>query len=214
MKTLKIYTLLTLASVALAPIYTKLAIADELLNPHEGGYLGATSGISGKGANIERNPAPGRFSLGSNSAGFGIVGGYNWMFSERFLIGLEGDVGFAGGDTTKSDPTLGSVTTAGNFIGSIRGRAGVAWESALFYGTAGLAFSDISTRPTSASKKNEFRAGVVFGGGIEYALNEDWTARLEGLVYSFGDDETKYTGSARKADMGVATIRLGILKRF
>jgi len=214
MKILKIYTMVTLTSVALAPLYTKLAIADELLSPHEGYYLGATLGINGKGAGIERNPAPGRFSLGNNSAGFGIVGGRNWIFSDRFLIGLEADIGFAGGDVTKVDPTLGSVTTTGKFVGSVRARAGVAWDSALLYGTAGLAFSDISTRPTSASKKNEFRVGVVFGGGIEYAFNDEWSARLEGLVYGFSDDKTQYAGSVRKTDMGIATIRLGILKRF
>lgn len=214
MNILKIYTIVTLTSVVLSPFYTRLAIADELLNPHQGAYLGATLGISGQGASIERNPTPGTFDLNSKSAGFGIVGGYNWIFSDRFMLGIEGDIGSAGGDVTKLDATLGSVKNSGKFVGSIRGRAGVTWNSALFYSTAGLAFSDISTRPAGTLKKKETRAGVVFGAGMDYAINDEWTARLEGLVYGFGDDKTLYAGTARKTDMGIATIRLGILKRF
>ena len=214
MKILKIYTIATLTSVVLSPIYTRIAVADELLNPHQGLYLGATIGANGKGASIERSPTAGKFDLNSNSVGFGVVGGYNWIFSDRFMLGIEGDLGSAGGNVSKFDTTLGSVKTSGNFVGSIRARAGVTWDSALFYGTAGLAFSDIATRPAGASKKKETRAGFVFGGGMEYAINDEWSARLEGLVYGFGDDKTKFAGTARETAMGVATIRLGILKRF
>ncbi len=214
MKILKIYTIAALASVVLAPLYTNIALAQEFLNPHEGSYLGATFGANSKGASIKRNPSPGRFEVEENSAGFGIVGGYNWIFNDRFMLGIEGDFGTAGGNFTKSDAILGSITTTGKFVGSIRGRAGVAWDSALFYGTAGLAFSDMTVRPTGAAKKNELRAGIAFGVGMEYAMNDDWSARVEGLVYGFGNDKTKFAGLARETGVGVATIRLGILKRF
>jgi len=200
--------------MALAPIYTKLAIADEATSLHGGAYLGITAGVISKGTSISRNPAAGRFEPVQGNANFGVVGGYNWILKDRFMLGLEADIATAGSNFTKTDATLGAVKTSANFVGSLRGRAGITWNSALFYGTAGLAFSDINARPAGVSSKNDFRAGIVAGLGIEYAINHDWSARAEGLVYGFGDDSTVFAGSKRKSELGFATIRLGLTKKF
>jgi len=214
MNQIKIFTIATLTSIVLAPIYTRLAAAGETDLPHGGAYIGMTAGFSSKNASIDRSPASGEFDLFKNSAGFGVVGGYNWIFSDRFILGLEADLVTAGSDATKTDVTFGAVETSGNFVGSIRARAGVSWNSALFYATAGLAFSDIATKPAGISSSNVLRTGLVFGAGIEYALNDDWSARLEGLAYNFQDEKTKFAAVERDTAMGLATIRLGVLKRF
>ncbi len=214
MNQIKIFTIATLTSIVFAPIYTRLAVAGENDLPHGGAYLGITAGISSKGASIDRSPATGEFDLYNNSLSFGVVGGYNWIFNDRFVLGLEADLVSAGGDAKKTDVTFGAVKTSGNFVGSIRARGGVSWNSALFYGTAGLAISDIATKPVGTSNSKDFRTGLVFGVGFEYALNDDWSARLEGLAYSFQDEKTKFAAVERDTAMGLATIRLGILKRF
>jgi outer membrane immunogenic protein len=214
MRILNAFTISTLASIALAPIYTKLAIAEEAKLLHGGAYVGITAGVISKGASIKRNPAPGRFELVNTNASFGVVGGYNWVFKDRYMLGLEADLSTAGSGFSKTDATLGAVKTSANFVGSLRGRAGVTWNSALFYGTVGLAFSDISTTPAGVSSKGDFKVGLVAGLGIEYAINYDWSARLEGLVYSFGNDSTVFAGTKRNTDMGFTTIRLGLTKKF
>lgn len=126
----------------------------------------------------------------------GFVGGaqigYNYQIGS-FVIGLETDIQWADTDSEEEVRFVPAGVT-GTFIpgefdndlsdwfGTVRARAGVAFDRVLIYATGGLAYSDDST-------------GWVVGGGVEWALPVNWfgssavTFGLEGLWLSFDDDD-------------------------
>jgi outer membrane immunogenic protein len=82
------------------------------------------------------------------------------------------------------------ATSSASVQGSIRGRIGIAWDRALFYGTGGVAFSSFNTSitdtagfftgvPGTFANFANTRAGWTAGGGIEYAVTNNWWVRAE-----------------------------------
>jgi outer membrane immunogenic protein len=139
---------------------------------------------------------------GSNDNGVtgGAHVGYNLQFAQ-FVFGLEGDVdgsSFNGG--ASGGPV--SYTTREPIEGSVRGRVGFAWDRVLFYGTGGVAFGDFTDTYTGAAgfdSLSQTRVGWTAGGGVEYALDNNWSVRAEyrytdfghfndGLIYSIPGD--------------------------
>ena len=95
--------------------------------------------------------------------------------------------------------TPGSITSTSqaNIQGSIRGRLGIAWDRALIYGTAGVAFTGLNTTivdttgfftgvPGTNVTFSNTRAGWTAGGGIEYAVTDNWWVRAEYRYSNFG----------------------------
>jgi outer membrane immunogenic protein len=136
--------------------------------------------------------------------------GYNWQRG-TWVFGLEGD--FQG---TGQRGTSTICLTAGCPIGSIfgsasyklpwfatgRGRVGVTWDRALFYVTGGLAVAEVETDyagglgggPIATMTTNPTRLGYAVGGGVEGALGNNWTAKLEALYMDFGSFDTAFAG--------------------
>ncbi len=96
------------------------------------------------------------------------------------------------GDT----PGSFTATSRADIQGSIRGRVGIAWDRALLYATGGVAFSGfnnsitdttgfVAPAGTSASFSNT-RVGWTVGGGIEYAITNNWSVRAEYRYSDFG----------------------------
>ncbi|MGO9006473.1 MAG: outer membrane protein [Beijerinckiaceae bacterium] len=123
----------------------------------------------------------------------GVVGGahlgYNYQFSQ-FVVGLEGDI--EGSSYNGSGPSLSGAytfTTREPVEGSIRGRVGVAWDRALVYATGGAAFGDFRhtyTGPLGFDSLSTTRIGWTVGGGVEYAVTNDWSVRAEYRYTDFG----------------------------
>ena len=89
--------------------------------------------------------------------------GYNWQ-NGGLVYGAEGDISF--GDDT---------------VGTIRGRLGLANQSWLFFGTAGLAI-------------DENDEGLVAGGGLEYKVADNTSLGVEALYYDLDDSFTVIRG--------------------
>jgi len=121
----------------------------------------------------------------------GVVGGahigYNYQVSQ-LVFGLEGDVdgtGYNGGNATGAL----AYTTNEYVEASIRGRVGFAWDRVLFYGTGGAAFGDFNntyTGPGGVDSVWDTRVGWTAGGGIEYAVTDNWSLRAEYRYTDFG----------------------------
>ena len=111
--------------------------------------------------------------------GFGGSGG---------IIGLEGDVD--GTTAHKVYPLLGASQGVFNTIqGSIRGRIGFAYDRVLFYATGGAAFGEFKNSTSFAGftdLTDTTRVGYTVGGGIEYAITNNWSARVEYRYSDFG----------------------------
>jgi outer membrane immunogenic protein len=179
----------------------------------QGAYIGVGLDITGQATTIDKLGNFGQVEVTNDDVAPAIYGGYNFQ-SGPWVFGIEGDWSFQGSKTKKSDPTLGTVqVTAGN-VGSLRGRAGYAFNDWLVYGTAGVAFLDREISATAGGKQSDWRTGFVIGLGAEYAFSPNWTARAEALAYGFGDEDVALGGVKRNVADGVGTIRLGVARKF
>ncbi len=186
-----------------------------------GFYLGANFG-GGWGHELHElfNGFPGNSEGTFTHDPQGVIGGgqigYNWQFAPWFawgtgtVLGIEAD--FQGsGQTSKldgafTDPIFGPVTFSGGvedkleWFGTVRGRAGIAFDRVLWYGTGGWAFgkaklddgtltSSNAGGPiagTTFNTSNSMDGGWTVGGGVEWAFLDHWSAKVEYLYIDFG----------------------------
>jgi outer membrane immunogenic protein len=111
------------------------------------------------------------------SSGFkgGGYAGYNFQINPNWVVGVEGDI-------------LGSTQRTNSWDSSVRGRLGYAYDRYLFYGTGGVAFGDVKNGGASST-----RTGWTLGAGVEAALTNNMTARVE---YRYTDLGTANVGGS------------------
>jgi outer membrane immunogenic protein len=80
-----------------------------------------------------------------------------------------------------------------NYLASIDGRLGIAFDRVLFYGIGGVAFTNTKFTALGANYTGN-STGYDVGGGIEYAFLPNWTVRAEYRYYDFG--RTAFTPAA------------------
>jgi len=135
----------------------------------------------------------------------GGTAGYNWQFSNRFVVGLEADWDWANikGSVPCPNPTY-SCQSKVRDIGTFRGRLGVTpWDRALLYATGGLAWGGVNIQTTNLAGilqpctvsggatsvtcgTTSERAGWTIGAGVEYAFWNAWSLKAEWLHYDLG----------------------------
>jgi outer membrane immunogenic protein len=180
----------------------------------QGAYLGATAG--GSFGKFETDGS----SSSLDHKGFALAGhaGYNFQAS-NIVFGIEGDIGTNLGETNllkfSGSGISGSVDLTTPFIGSIRGRVGVAAGSALIYGTGGFAFGKAKIEATASAggasasaEVTDNMRGYVFGGGVEYKFSQNMSGRVEALRYGFKDV------LADGVDYKTTTVRAGLTYHF
>jgi outer membrane immunogenic protein len=140
---------------------------------------------------------------GGNSARFigGGQAGVNWQINQ-FVLGVEGDgQALVGGNNNNNNNNFGGSGSNGNnvgFLGTVRGRAGIALDRFLVYGTGGVAFGSNSWPNTilgtvggvptffTANNRNNLRVGYAAGAGVEYAFTPNWSVKVEYLFTDLG----------------------------
>ncbi len=165
-------------------------------------YIGGQVGYAWGTSNGNFRDNFGDFST-FNVNNSGVIGGahvgYNLQLSQ-FVVGLEGSVD----GSSLSKTATGFVSANGVFPGfappvsihsnvgvqgSVRGRIGYAWDRVLIYATGGVAFagvdSNIST-PLGFDSASSTRVGWTVGGGLEYAITNNWSIRAEYRYSDFG----------------------------
>jgi len=131
---------------------------------------------------------------------FGMVGigaGYNYQFGHT-VLGIEGDYNWANVDKTKAF-ALGSGTTGTtqfrmSEFATLRARGGLALDRTLIYATAGVAFGHIQNTTTLPggffqASEDKWKTGLAVGGGVEFALAQNWTLKGEYLLMQFQNSE-------------------------
>jgi outer membrane immunogenic protein len=181
--------------------------------PYENPYYGqnATAGVyDWTGFYVGAHAGGGWGSAGSTDlwgyAG-GIQGGYA-MQQGQFVMGLEGDIGFAGIDGSK-----GAIDASIDSLGSARVRVGVALDQFLLYGTGGFGFGDVEVSDP-ISRDDQWRLGWVLGIGAEAQLSRNWTARVEAFHYDLGSASYVIATGARRIDVDANVVRAGVNYRF
>jgi outer membrane immunogenic protein len=171
-------------------------------------YIGAQAGYEFGRSNAFATNAVTGVGLAGNSANpNGVIGGghIGYNFSTQSIpvlsglgpfggaggvIGVEGDVD---GSNYRSNYLLGGIanTTREDIQGSIRGRLGIAVDRALFYATGGVAFGDLrnnylNTLTGLTDSYSHTRVGYTVGGGIEYAITNNFSLRAEYRYTDYG----------------------------
>jgi len=232
-------TLIALATPAFAadpsgPSSLPAAVADP-------GWAGCYLGIDGGGdwgrASITAVTAPKSANIGIPITNdFGLKGilvggtfGCNYQV-KNWVLGAEGDLSWTNKTGTAHDiPPF--TTTATNqvqerWIDTARGRIGYAWERALFYGTAGAAFAsasdDVCTINHQCVGASRTRTGWVAGGGLESALSDRLSLKLEYLHSDLGARNYidppvvlgRQTFETRSIHLTDNIVRIGLNYRF
>jgi outer membrane immunogenic protein len=203
------------------------AIADVVVAPvfsWTGFYIGAHLGYGTSSVNYLIDPGAGNnsFSRSANGLLGGAQIGYNYQIN-NFVLGIEADYSFAGLRTGNYACTIGQAATCNarvNGLGSVRGRAGVAVDRALLYLTAGLGVGSFrygrafDVPPPAITGASSTRAGLVVGGGAEFAVTQNVTIRGEYLYYHFNNPTfaigTLSDAFTTRVQSNVHTFRVGV----
>lgn len=171
------------ADLSLAPIYkAPPAAAPSPAYNWSGFYLGVNGG-GGWGHSYWQANATG---IDLSGAQVGGTAGYNWQFGQA-VFGLEGDVDWSNfKGTANSTLCPFGCTTSDTWLSTVRGRAGYAFGNVLPYITGGLAVGDIRANMPGFAVASTTNAGWTAGGGIEFALPGNWSAKAEYLHVNLG----------------------------
>jgi opacity protein-like surface antigen len=129
--------------------------------------------------------------------------GCDYQFSSNVVMGIEGT---ASGTTMRGSAMVGlpagvpgdvALVQANNdFLASVTGRIGYAFDNILIYGRGGFAVAgdkyDVSGGTFNGGGPFHFqgadnRYGYVVGGGLDWAFTRHWSANVEYDYYGFGN---------------------------
>jgi len=162
-----------------------------------GWYAGANAGYDwGKITNSSIQP---------NGFGGGLQGGYNWQ-SGQFVLGGETDINLSG-----ASDTFAAFKFSNPWFGTVRGRAGYAFNNILFYGTLGFAYGDIKGESGGVTE-NKTHVGWTAGGGMEVGMTPNWSAKVEYLYMDLSNRTYSITGLANGYETNM--MRFGINYHF
>jgi outer membrane immunogenic protein len=170
------------ADLSVAPLYKAPPAQVTQAYNWAGFYLGINGGGGWGHSNWDTSAA----SIGVSGGLAGGTAGYNWQFGNA-VLGLEADVDWANLKGTSSSALCpAGCTTSDTWLSTVRGRAGYAFGGVLPYITGGLAMGDIRATTPGFAGASSSNAGWTVGGGIEFALPGNWSAKAEYLHVDLG----------------------------
>ena len=199
-------------AAAIAGFSATAAMAADPVDPvHDwsGSYVGLFAGYGTgdidlrdlDGYNVA--PVDGDFEYDADGFIGGVNFGHNWQ-SGKAVLGLEGEVGYFDYSGSGQFPDYIGVRTPFDSRASIDGgvyggaflRLGFALDRLLFYGKGGVVGFDadvsfidpdpIGTTLVAGTSKSEFLVGYGVGGGLEFAISDNWSFGGEYLFMDFG----------------------------
>lgn len=200
-----------------------------------GFYVGLSAGGIGQGAtqtDLDGDPrlgfAPGTARSVKGAGGlFGINVGYNYQFAPNWVLGIEADIAASSLNKTNNEFVAFSGCNFGfksklNSLGTVRGRIGYAFNRTLIYGTGGFAYGRVQNSVNNNSGKSsqqyssdKVRYGWTAGGGVEYALTNNWTIRGEVLYVDLGTETAANGSGCRFGFKNTYTLgRIGMNYKF
>jgi opacity protein-like surface antigen len=131
-----------------------------------------------------------------------VIGGQigcDYEFASFMVVGIEGS---ASGSTMKGstsvglplgNPDIGIMQANTDFLASVTGRVGYAFDRVLLYTKAGVALAGdkYNVSGTFTGLPYDFqgldnRYGWIVGGGVDWAFARHWSVNVEYDYYSFG----------------------------
>ena len=165
-----------------------------------GSYVGAQIGYGwGQASNVGND-------WDANGLAGGVFAGYNFTPSPGFVVGVEGDI-----NATGMEGTLGGVKVSNPWDATLRARAGFTVDRFLIYGTGGLAMGGVKVASGGASDSST-QVGWTLGGGVEAAVTNNVTARLEYRYTDLGEDS--YSTAPGKVGFTSSQVLFGVGMKF
>lgn len=160
---------------------------------------------------------------GSDSNGLkGLIGGfqagYNWQ-SGQFVTGIVTDYQFSGQNGNNVFNALFPINSDGgtisatyseklSWLGTLRGKMGLAVDRSLFYATGGLAYGEVKVSGSATAtvdllvnsppapfanwNQSTIKAGWVLGAGMEQSIDRNWSLMIEYLYVDLGRVSTNF----------------------
>jgi outer membrane immunogenic protein len=201
-----------------------------------GGYASGQSHWAGDSLNPSGLSSTGNFNV--NGGLVGVTAGVSGQWG-AWVLSVEGDFDWQGlsgtsnsayctnlfASNTATSPGGLSCKTASNWFGTLRARAGYAWDRVFLYGTAGGAGVNVQTSLNGLPVQTNADFGWTVGGGVEWAFAENWTFKVEYLFvdlfsgvacnhgYSCGFDSQTFN-SSQNVQLNENIVRVGVNWKF
>jgi outer membrane immunogenic protein len=152
-------------------------------------------------------------NIRGGSANGGLVGGqvgFNAQ-ADRVVLGVEADITSSGFEHRGFNG--GGQTFRQKWVGTVRGRAGYAFDQVMVYGTAGAAsaqseFSDFT------GKSSKQTVGFAVGAGAEAKVTEKVSLRGEYIHYALGAANFTTAVTTYQVNARTHVLRAGLNYRF
>lgn len=202
-----------------------------------GAYIGVHGGYGWGDSDFRDSDGFNLFgqSFNVDSDGFigGVQAGYNFQ-SGNLVAGVEAELGYLGLDGTDLqedgvwNDTYGSVD--GGLYAGLSGRLGFAMDRTLIYAKGGAVYFDgeysvrdaCNVAPCGVATLSGSKTvgwGYQVGAGVEHAVTNNWTLKLEYAYFDFGKQTVTgidNLGGAwdYRADLSAHTIKVGANFKF
>jgi len=173
-----------------APVYRGPAPYAAALFNWSGFYLGINGGYGWGNSRFDYVPVG--TTTGNYNISGGLIGGtigWNWQApGSAIVFGIEGDLDWANirGSALCPNPAF-SCDTNVNWLGTIRGRLGLAMDRMLLFATAGAAFAGVQANVPTFGGASGTQTGWTAGLGIEAAVAGNWSVKAEYLYVNLGN---------------------------
>lgn len=158
-------------------------------------------------------------------SGWGFLGGAqvgaNAQFN-RLVIGVEGDFSWLNSNNNGTDSIGEGLNTNLQWTSTVTGRVGAAFNRLLVYGKGGLALGEDQSTLTdlggNTATDSSLRTGWTVGAGLEYALDDNWSAKIEYDYLGFGAQNMNFTtpleSVSSNASLNAQELKAGLNFRF
>jgi outer membrane immunogenic protein len=147
---------------------------------------------------------------GADLSGGAIGGqiGYNYQLVSGLVFGAETDITISGIDGAAAGGRFDA-----DYIGTLRGRLGYAWDRVMLYATGGLAYAGGSLQVGGLSN-DQTHYGYALGFGLEGMITPNMSVRLEYLYTDYGARTYQTIGGPVRVGLDAGLLRAGVNYRF
>jgi len=171
-----------------------------------GSYIGINAGYgfgSFTGSAGPQFKDPGNFVAGGQI-------GYNQQLANKVVVGVEGDFDYSALEGKASASGTAGSKARIDSLATMRGRLGYSFDRVMPYITAGYAGGNEKVTIPGSANTSGWRSGYAVGGGVDYAITNNVSARVEGLYVGL-ENKTTAVGKLGN-DLGI--VRTGLNYKF
>jgi outer membrane immunogenic protein len=190
-------------------------------------YLGANLGGEWSNFDVSATGSSTTTTLKNSAFIWGGQIGYNYQFYSGLVLGVEFDADWGGGKRASAIVAAPGgnvqVSTEGpQFLSTLAGRVGYGVDRWLVYGKAGggwlhaeANFSNLTTGATANADRTV--TAWMLGAGVEYALDRNWTTKLEYNYLGSGNwsaPDVVFAGGRGTIGGNLQVLKVGLNYKF